>query len=213
MAQRNHQIIKLINCLADKKVLKSHCYAKLGQKCFKQHRRATKLVRATMEEIEYFLLRNQNMSRHIKIIHLLRDPRGRLNSFINLHDKPYRLPNSSIISACRRPMKDIELRKDLEKRYPNMFMEIHYEDVAANTIDMAKRIYQFVYSEDIPEELQKWIKLNTKNNSTNVKEQHFNTVRKNSSATSLAWKQELDAETRLLIEKECKELIHHLNGS
>ena len=166
-----------------------------------------------MEEIEYFLLRNQKMSRYIKIIHLLRDPRGRLNSFINLHDKPYRLSNNYISSACRRPMKDIELRRNLEKRYPNMFMEIHYEDVAANTVDMAKRIYQFVYSEDIPEELQKWIQLNTENTSTNAKEQHFSTVRRNSSATSVAWKQQLDAETRLRIEKECKEFIHHLNGT
>ena len=110
-------------------------------------------------------------------------------------------------------MQDIELRKELEKLYPNMFMEIHYEDVAANSIDMAKRIYQFVYSEDIPEELKEWIQLNTKNNSTNAKEQHFNTVRRNSSAASLAWKQQLDVETRLLIEKECKEFIYHLNGT
>ena len=180
--------------------------------CTKQHRRATKLVRATMEEIQYFLLKNENMNKNTKIIHLLRDPRGRLNSFINLHKKPYRLPNDPIRKVCRRQMKDIEVRKDLEKQYPNMFMEIHYEDAATNTIDVAKRIYQFVYSEDIPEKLMKWIKMNTKNNNTDLKEADFGTSRRNSTATSLAWKQELDTETRLMIEKECKDLIGHLNG-
>ena len=152
------------------------------------------------------------MSKNIKIIHLIRDPRGRLNSFINLHKKPYRLPDGAIRKVCRRQMKDVEVRKNLEKIYPNMFMEIHYEEAATNPVDVAKRIYQFVYSEDIPEKVRTWIQINTKNNSTNLKEADFNTIRRNSTATSLAWKHELDTETRLMIETECKDLIVHLNA-
>ena len=50
--------------------------------CAKSGRIATKLVRATMEEMRYFLLRNKEFIGSIKIIHLLRDPRGRVNSFL-----------------------------------------------------------------------------------------------------------------------------------
>ena len=162
-----------------------------------------------MEEIQYFLFKNQNMRRNLKIIHLLRDPRGMFNSFIKLYQKPNK---SSVRKVCKRQMKDIEIRKDLEKQYPNTFMEIHYEDAAANTIDVAKRVYQFIYSENVPEKIRQWIQTHTKYNDTKVKEVLYNTRRRNSTATSLAWKQELDTETRLMIEKECKDVIHYLNG-
>ena len=49
--------------------------------CATVKRTAIKLVRATMEEIQYLLLKNKEITHNIKILHLLRDPRGRFNSF------------------------------------------------------------------------------------------------------------------------------------
>ena len=76
---------------------------------------------------------------------------------------------------------------------------------------MAEKIYRFSFGESVPEHVKQWILLNTSNNNTKVKEAHFNTVRKNSTATSLAWKQQLSAYNIHIIEKECKQLMDHLN--
>ena len=52
---------------------------------------------------------------------------------------------------CNRQMKDVRIRKQLEKQFPGMFMEIRYEDVASDPVTMANRIYQFAYSQDVPD--------------------------------------------------------------
>ena len=150
-----------------------------------------------MEEIQYFLLKNKLIADNVKILHLLRDPRGRFNSFLKIEnsgqtgplpekeDKNLHWLSQKAENVCQRIMKDVFIRKELEKQFPNMFMEIHYEDIAANPIEMANRIYQFAYSEDAPDTVKQWLDRNT--NDPNSKEIVWNTnktTRKNSVATS-----------------------------
>ena len=182
----------------------------MSNMCGEFNRRATKLVRATMEEIQYFLYKNPHIAKHTKILHLLRDPRGRINSYINYINKPSRLKNSMISLVCQRVMKDITIRKELEKQYPNMFMEIHYEDIASRPIEMANRMYQFTYTEDAPENVKTLLKTFT--NSTNRPEAKCNFFRKNSTATAFSWEKELETGVREMIESECKSLIDYLTS-
>ena len=182
-------------------------------------RTAIKVVRAAMEEILYFLSKNKQLAHNVKILHLLRDPRGRLNSKLN-SEKQLKKQETSLhwlsqrsVKVCQRIMKDVMIRKELEKQFPNMFMEIHYEDIAANPIKMANHIYQFVYSEDAPDTVKQWLKLNT--NDPSSKEILWGTnktTRKNSTATSTAWKNELSKEEADIIEKKCKDLLQHINA-
>ena len=178
-------------------------------------RTAIKLVRATMEEIQYFLLKNKQFAHNVKILHLLRDPRGRLSSYANYLDLGLKdLINETSIAtiACQRIMKDVMIRKELEKQFPDMFMEIHYEDIAANPTKMASRIYQFAYSEDAPDTVKQWLGRNTNNSSNKENSRGFKkTSRKNSTATSTAWMKELSTKEVDLIKKQCKDLLQHMN--
>ena len=158
--------------------------------CTTIKRTAIKIVRATMEEIQYFLLKNKQIAHNVKILHLLRDPRGRLNSFASAFGLKNLINGSSApTTACQRMMKDVVIRKELEKQFPDMFMEIHYEDIAANPIKMANRVYQFAFSEDAPDYVVQWLNMNTHNSSNKENVWGFpKTSRKNSTATSIAWK-------------------------
>ena len=187
------------------------CFVDMEQVCAGNKRRVTKLVRATMDEIHYFLSRNQNIVKHTKILHLLRDPRGRLNSFIQKNEQLRNLSKDLASMVCECQMKDVRIRKQLEKQFPQTFLEIHYEDVASDPVNMANRIYQFLYSEDVPDKVKKWIQKNTNSKNTKSIERRFGTFRRNSTATSLAWEKQLSKENRKLIESECKELLNYLN--
>ena len=180
--------------------------------CARTRYKAAKLVRATMEEIQFFLLRNRDIAKDVKVLHLLRDPRGRFNSFLNYHFdlRLHHLTPDKVSTACERQMKDVRIRKRLEEQFPGMFLEIRYEDVAADPVTMATRIYHFLYSKNVPDEVKEWLSYNTNNRNGSVPKEK-KTFRRNSTATSLAWKQELSVDYQNLIEKECKDLLQHLN--
>ena len=184
---------------------------RMSEVCARPHRKATKLVRATMEDIQYFLSRNKHLIGNIKIVHLLRDPRGRLNSLLRYYEplSIHHLTRDIVSTACERQMKDVRIRKQLEKQFPGMFLEIRYEDVASDPVTLANRIYHFLYSEDVPDEVKQWIKksTNTRNGTT---ETMFNTVRGNPRATSLAWRHQLSSKDKSFIDRECKDLLQHM---
>ena len=91
-------------------------------------------------------------------------------------------------------------------------MEIHYEDIAANPIKMANRIYQFAYSEDAPDNVVQWLGRNTHNTSNKENVWGYQkTSRKNSTATSIAWRNQLSKREVDIIGKQCKGLLKHMN--
>ena len=157
------------------------------------------------------MLENRYIAKYTKVVHLLRDPRGRLNSFIKMNKRINKLPKGLVTMVCERQMRDVRIRKELEEQFPGMFLEICYEDVASDPVTMATRIYHFLYSQDVPGEVKQWIRGNTKSNNSKSDQAKFGTFRRNSTATSMAWEKQLSSENRKLIESECKELIIYLN--
>ena len=197
--------------IVENKIPASDCFVGMEELCARHKRRVTKLVRATMDEIQYFLLENRYIAKYTKVVQLLRDPRGRLNSFIKMNKRINKLPKGLVTTACERQMKDVRIRKELEEQFPGIFLEIRYEDVASDQVTMATRIYHFLYSQDVPDEVKQWIRGNTNSNNSKSDQAKFGTFRRNSTATSLAWEKQLSSENRKLIESECKELIIYLN--
>ena len=197
--------------IVENKIPASDCFVGIDKLCARHKRRVTKLVRATMDEIQYFLLENRYIAKYTKVVHLLRDPRGRLNSFIKMNKRINKLSKGLVTTACKRQMKDIRIREKLEEQFPRMFLEIRYEDVASDPVTMATHIYHFLYSQDVPYEVKQWIRGNTNSNNSTSEQSKFGTFRRNSTATSMAWEKRLSSENRKLLESECKELISYLN--
>ena len=173
--------------------------------CSKSSIRAVKLVRATMEEISYFLHKNKKCVRQIKVIHLLRDPRGRLNSLHKCCKFNYS-DSKKVLEMCQRQIKDVIMAKQLEEIYPETFMEVHYEHLASDTVEVSQNIYNFLFNLNQPDEINKWIK----SIRSIISESTWNTNRKDPKATSQAWKTEIPSKVEKVIKENCQELLKHL---
>ena len=173
--------------------------------CSANKMRAVKLVRATMDEIAYFIHKNKDCISQIKVIHLLRDPRGRLNSLHECCNFDYTNPRP-VLQMCERQMQDVVIAKQLEELYSGTFMEVQYEHLASATEGVSESIYNFLFNSKHPDEVDKWINTNRSKTS----ETTWNTNRKDSMATSLAWMKEISPKADKVIKEQCKELLHHL---
>ena len=174
--------------------------------CSKNKIRAAKVVRATMEEIGHFLHKNKECTNQIKVIYLLRDPRGRLNSLNSLHKFNYS-NHKAVAKMCDREMKDVQTAKCLEDFFPGTFLQVKYEDLAADTIGVSERIYNFLFDSYLAPEVEKFMKANTSKTTENA----WNTKREDPKATSLAWMMEMSPKANKIVQENCKELIDHLS--
>ena len=171
-----------------------------------------------MEDIQTLLDRNKECTNRFKIIHLLRDPRGTINSHLHVPWLPYHANPSGMRKVvdrlCNRAMDDIKLRKQLETMYPYSFLEKHYHDMVADFIRNSEDIYDFVFHAKPPAEIYDFIRAVAKGDVTKSDRAEFhpmNVVKRNSSETARKWTEELDPELMRYIEVSCGDLISYLN--
>ena len=195
-----------------------HKCLKLAEKhCQTFTTRGVKIIRGTMEDIQKLLDRNIQCTERIKIIHLLRDPRGTINS--RMHVPWYPHYNSSFRikkdadRLCNRAMDDIRLRKKLELFYPHSFMEKHYHDMVDDFLKNSEEIYDFVFNTKPPREIYDFMRIVTKGDVTKSGESELhpmNVVKRNSTETARKWTEQLNQDLVKHIEVSCEDLISYL---
>ena len=155
----------------------------------------------------------ENPDTDVKVIQILRDPRGSLDSRIKLGWMPKHTSPSftyHVKFPCNKIAQNVKYGRNLPEKYRDKIMEIYYRDIAMSPVKTALKIYQFAGFE-ISEDLIKWIVLNTSpsqealaRESTRV----FSSVR-NSTANIEKWRR-APAEQNRIIERECHELMQLL---
>lgn len=138
---------------------------------------------------------------NLKVVHLVRDPRGMLSSRSNYftkieHDIPRHANN-----ICRRYMNDIQNLRRLSKLFPGRIERITYEAMAEKPVDTAKALYKFLnfnFTDDIVHEIYK--KTNAKSSDGS-----HGTFRKNSSETANKWKTVLSLKDIQRIDSVCED--------
>ena len=168
--------------------------------CISAKHRIIKLLRMTLDNLELLLQRNK----HLKVVHLFRDPRAIINSHINTgwfgydqYDPIFIVGDAGV--TCQRMMTDIQAGKRLLQKYPGRIKIIQYEDVGNLEPDKMRRLYAFLgMSFTIQEDtLIRKVKLPRKTSS--VKGFHPYNYRE-----TLSWKV---VET---VDRECSEVITEL---
>ena len=165
--------------------------------------RAFKTVRSTMESVQDLLNRGTLNVRNFRLIHLIRDPRGQVNSVYTHHIPPKTKINIlRLQKICLRQEKDLQIQRALRKMHPQSFLEIRYEDLAQRPHELVNEIYTFIQNSPAPREVTQWLREST--GSVNLTEERFfGTERRNSSATASAWHQELPEQVIKLIDRKC----------
>ena len=183
------------------------CAVLMEDSCRQTHLRTAKVLRMHMKDVEGIIQKHPTL----KIIHLIRDPRAIVLSRIKSNHSRFRsmvfMSNTlkqmgEAKYLCLKMYSDIMERRELELKYPNVFLEVKYESIAANPIGYATKIYGHIH-ESLPESLTEWL-----HNATHadVDGNAFSTVRKSSSTTANAWKSDPLLEKKV-IDVRCEELL------
>lgn len=176
------------------------CMKKLQTLCYQSRSIILKTIRFSMELMPRLLKKFPGL----KIVHLLRDPRGIIDSrrrggFLRNIGKA-----QSSKSLCTLIRKNVQYSKTLQKRFPNRITTVLYEDIAKNPMDLSNKLYRNLdleYSDNFKE----WIFNHTSAGSPN--NSYYGTVRSNSSKTSQSWRKRLSFKDVKIIEDECGDVI------
>ncbi|KAK3106652.1 hypothetical protein FSP39_024586 [Pinctada imbricata] len=196
--------VKVQECLHEPHRNASFCNKSVRSLCDASSVRMIKTIRLSMDVIDILMRRIPTL----KIVHLIRDPRGMHKSrkkggFL----KEFKLRSHDAINLCNRYFYDFNVSEKLNLTYPYRIKRVLFEDLASNTLKYAKDIYNFL-NLNFPPMLFDWISNHT---SSNQKDGYYGTIRANSSAVANEWRDKL---TRKLIKEidEACEAVYDVVG-
>ena len=141
---------------------------------------------------------------NIKIIHLIRDPRGVMNSRVN--DYRRIAMTSGLHTAKNVSLEEIKYVCFHMKRHIHYWLNtpnwlkgrlklVKYEDMSEHPLEVAKDVYSFLQM-TIPTSVVNWLQENTKGINSGI-------THRKSNVTAHAWRKELDREIIDTIQREC----------
>ncbi|XP_060069983.1 carbohydrate sulfotransferase 1-like [Ylistrum balloti] len=158
--------------------------------------KSLKTIRLSMDIVEKLMERLTNL----KVIHLLRDPRGMIRSrqkggFVN---KSMNLTTVAG-SVCHRFEQDIEIATELRRKYPGRLKTYLYEQIAEHPKLASESLFKFL-GLTAPSNFYEWLHNHTAAGNTSS---FYGTSRPNSTVTANAWRRTLPYSDVIKIDKEC----------
>ena len=157
-----------------------------------------------------------NPDTEIKILHVVRDPRGSINSRINLRwiQDVGKAKNFAVWpkDTCEGIIQNVKFGASLKGSLKNNYMLVKYKDLAFSPVLTAMKIYKFAGFE-MQESLIRWIIQATSPNKEILDKEAkkaFSSFR-NSTANVEKWRQQSPIERTRIIEQECGELLDLLH--
>lgn len=142
---------------------------------------------------------------NVKIIHQLRDPRGTVTSRRSNSRLAYTDIQKEAKLLCRKMAQDISERHALEAKYPGVFLQTRYEDLADNPAEILQKIYEHI-DEPVPQELLENMQTHTQADNQRSRG-GFGTFRTNSSATARAWMDKLTSDEKDVLDTACRDVF------
>ncbi|XP_031556172.1 carbohydrate sulfotransferase 3-like [Actinia tenebrosa] len=177
------------------------------------------VTRIPNEKISSILRRLLDENPHTRVLYMLRDPRGTINSRINLRwMKEYPDPGmqNGVKSVCETTTYNLRYMQILMKKseYRDRCMIIRYKDISANPLAIAKKIYKFARFQIEPR-LTDWIMNHTNPSKEKLKLESYNhySVVRNATGNADKWRKEAPVERVRMINNVCAPLLRLLGIS
>lgn len=178
--------------------------------CSKYKYSAVKTIRANISDLVPLLDHDQL---DVKIIQLIRDPRGMFRSWFpklnNNDEEALKKLKRNVSSTCKQLLMNFYDGERLRQIRPDRYMLLRYEDLAANPVEVVKAMYSFSGTE-LHNNVLRWIHFNTgQSEQLNAKkvQRRFGTFRTDSRSTATKWKSDLPYSAIRIIEDNCREFI------
>ncbi|XP_071957810.1 carbohydrate sulfotransferase 1-like [Antedon mediterranea] len=183
----------------------SAIYREMNNRCKQSDFVAIKTIRLfKIKHLERFAV---TPGTNLKVIHLVRDPRGTINS----NKRHFRTSVSNITSLSRDLCNFIATTRQRVKDKSiwnggSRYMELKYEDLSLNPLKISKQIYDFI-GFNLPNEIVTWIGKNT--NVTNFSNGSM-VVAKDSKTVPFAWRQTMNLQDVLDVQAVCEPVMKQL---
>ncbi|KAI0230215.1 hypothetical protein LSAT2_019409 [Lamellibrachia satsuma] len=184
-----------VRCLKTKarKLLK--CLPQITRSCTSSNLRVIKIVRGEIRDVDALM----RASRNFRLVHLIRDPRGVVNSRRQLSSYRSISVNENNMEPeayyyCADVMRDIRLRRQLEAKHPGRTLQVIYDDFVKNAQEQVRQIYESLLERPLPADVAVFI----------------NTTRPRKASS---WKAKLNETVVQQIDTACKGLYEMLSES
>ncbi|XP_022783125.1 carbohydrate sulfotransferase 3-like [Stylophora pistillata] len=174
-------------------------------------------VRVPRESISTIIPRvfHANPDTDIRVIQIVRDPRGSLNSRIKngwISDFTYVGFHFLVRKMCHKIEANIQFGRESKSEWKDRYMEVTYREITTMPVTTAKKMYTFA-GFDMPDSLIDWIIKSTNPDQEELKEALHNPYShvRDSSKNDLKWRKESPIKRVRIIEEECEGLLNLLS--
>ena len=179
--------------------------------CLNTSTRAVKVVRLrNLLDLEDFIHAG------VKVVQVIRDPRGVAASRLPLHQPPDLNSNVTWIGEnfCRHAMEDLRYRDEVIRPDPALssrYLLLRYEDLARHPVEQMNALYQFLNLQP-DTNVRSWaeqVAMTSRSGTTKPSGSvnAFRTDRGNSAYTAHAWRHRLQLEQVQQVQKNCREFM------
>lgn len=179
------------------------CINHMHKPCAETNLIVVKVIRMPIKYIGGLLKRNPDL----KIIHLLRDPRGMLLSrkektkFVNITYEEMAL------DTCSKMNDDLDVSPRLMQDFPGALLQIYYEDLAIQPNKTMQRLYDHI-GLPVPDEVWESVYNATH---MDVEGGNFNLRRVNATETAFRWTDEMDTQEMDAVTKGCADVLKRIH--
>lgn len=175
----------------------NRCLPQAIEGCSAAKLRVVKTIRLSMAKAEELLRQHKNL----KVIHLVRDPRGMFASQYKTRLLKPQSFQSQFQDMCSRMVNDSVTTKRLIKSGNKNVKLLRYEDLANDPVKKVKELYKFI-DQPLTEAVRKYVIENT---SSNLKDGClYCTRRGNSTLTASKWRMRIGSVFLRLINRFCR---------
>lgn len=182
--------------------------------CRNQTTVIAKTIRLNLLEASKLFISHPELN--LKIIYLLRDPRGTMNSRMKKPVNAWcrRDPMCSSSSAfCSNLHNDVQVACTLSAERPDDFMMLRYEDISSDPYGASLELVKFLGFTTLPDEVDRFLETHTYFTG-NVRRKakaaglgySYSTFR-NSSVTAMSWRKELPFQNVSKLQNICKAFL------
>ncbi|XP_069142354.1 carbohydrate sulfotransferase 3-like isoform X2 [Argopecten irradians] len=140
----------------------------------------------------------------LKVVHLLRDPRGRLSSELKIDRQKWSSIQSIASLHCNQMLSDILIAERLNKQYPDTIRILQYESFTNDSIQQSNSLFRFLNLE-FTLQIRKYVEFVTLQ--TDVVDICYWCVKKtNAKLTSSKWRLTIEEKHARQIDMQCGKL-------
>jgi len=182
------------------------CLEPLIQKCRQSSVVAVKVIRLHMSYVDQLL----SDDHELRLIHLVRDPRGLIESWRKVVARRSRSMTQMQLNAkliCRRMLTDCQIRRQLELKYPGRILLLRYEDLVTATDSVLEDVYSRLLQLALPSDVVDVMKEQLHSTSANGPS---GTLRTNGTATATNWRRTISNKLLENVTDTCRLLLDEL---